>query len=182
MIFRRLTRPLTRALRLAGAGALVLMLAPLPQAQEAGEEAAGPDSLVERYGAWTVQCASGNRACQAFQQLSNAENGQRLVRVTVLPGAEDGTPRMRLLVPLGPQIESGVVLTVDETEPKTATYVTCLQRGCIAQTEIDEILEEKLRAGEKMFVAVAAVESGRVVRFELSLNGVSRAMDRLFAL
>ncbi|MEM9782455.1 MAG: invasion associated locus B family protein [Pseudomonadota bacterium] len=166
-----------------GAVAALALLAGGAAAQQAEEgESTAPDSLVERYGAWTVQCAAGNRGCVAFQQLSNSETGQRIVRATIVPAGDETTARLRLLVPLGPRLSDGVVVRIDETEPQTAPYLTCLQRGCVATTGIDEVLDQKLRAGGKMFVAVSAIESGRVVRFELSLSGISRAMDRLGSL
>ncbi|MEO1469924.1 MAG: invasion associated locus B family protein [Pseudomonadota bacterium] len=149
----------------------------IAQADTAAIEPAGPDALTERYGVWTVRCAAGGAGCTAFQVLNNAESRQRVLQVTVF---EKGGERVvRFLTPLGPDLARGLELSVDEADAVTVPFLTCYQRGCIAETALDTLLGQMLRAGDVMALRLIAAESGRGVRFEVSLDGVDRALDRL---
>ena len=71
------------------------------------------------------------------------------------------------------------VLVVDDGAPTSVPFLACWPRGCVAETALTPDLEAALRAGLTLAVLVVSAENGQTIRFELSLDGITRALDRL---
>lgn len=168
----------------ARASVLILLLAgvllgvPGPAPLIAQEDAQSPDQVSESYGSWMLRCGAARTDCRILQELVRAEDGARLVRVTVFRGEDDGL-LLRVLTPLGAHLDSGVSLLVDEAELPALSYDSCWQAGCVAQRALTAGLETALREGEALAVSVVGADTGQAVRFELALNGFTRALDRM---
>jgi invasion protein IalB len=141
--------------------------------------ATAPDEISETYGAWTLRCGPGETRCHVLQALIRPKDKARLLQVTLFspPGAE-GALFLRALTPLGGMLTDGLALIVDEAEPKNAPFVSCWPRGCIAEMPLSSRLEKSLRAGKTLAIQVVSAENGQTVRFELSLDGISAALNR----
>ena len=164
-----------RTLTLLVAG---ILLAGLPRPAVVQESATAPDALSETYGAWTLRCGAERTGCHVFQALYRADDKARLIQVTLFspPGAE-GAMFLRALTPLGAVLTDGATLIVDDAEPESAPYVACWPRGCVAETALAPDMEAALRAGLTLAVLVVSADTRQTVRFELSLEGISRALD-----
>lgn len=141
-----------------------------------------PDGLTEVYGDWTFHCGPEAAGCHVFQALLRSEDRARLVQVTVLPAqSPDGEDRLRVLTPLGADLAASVALEVDGSALAALPFASCWPRGCVAEAALTPALEETLRAGETLSVAVVGADTGQTVRFELKLKGLDRALERLAA-
>ena len=68
---------------------------------------------------------------------------------------------------------------VDDGAPTSVPFLACWPRGCVAETALTPELEAALRAGLILAVVVESADTGQTVRFELSLDGMTRALDQL---
>ena len=164
-----------RTLSLLAASILVTGLSAGPVATQETTDA--PDSVTEIYGAWTLNCGPDRTGCHAFQALHRAKDKARLVQVTMLD-TDEGLV-LRALTPLGTKLAEGAVLSIDEIASDTVPFDTCWQRGCVAETPLTDELDAALRAGTTLAVEVIASDTGQPIRFELTLDGVNRALRRL---
>ena len=167
-----------KALTLLAAGALLAGLSAGPAAAQ--ESATSPDALSETYGSWSLRCGAEGAGCHVFQALYRAKDKARLVQVTLFsPPDADGALLLRALTPLGAVLIEAAVLVVDDGAPTNISYISCWPRGCVAETALTPDLEAALRAGLTLAVLVVSAENGQTIRFELSLDGITRALDRL---
>ena len=167
-----------RTLALLAAGTLLVGLTTGPAAAQ--ESTTAPDALTESYGAWTLRCGAERVGCHVFQALYRAKDKARLVQVTLFsaPDAEGGL-LLRALTPLGAVLAAGAALMVDDGAPTSVPFLACWPRGCVAETALTPGLEAALRAGLILAVVVESADTGQTVRFELSLDGMTRALDQL---
>lgn len=167
-----------RTLALLAAGALLAGLTASPAATQ--ESTTAPDALSETYGAWTLRCGAGRTGCHVFQALYRAKDKARLVQVTLFGAADDGGGLLlRTLTPLGAVLSGGATLMIDDGAPTSVPFLACWPRGCVAETTLTPDLEAALRAGLTLAVVVESADTGQTVRFELSLDGMTRALDQL---
>lgn len=172
---------LHRLVGLAASALLSIGLSVVPV--HAQDSATGPDRLTESYGPWVLECGAGRTGCHIFQALYRAKDRARLVQVTVFAPAEpNAEPTMRALVPLGATLAHGAVIEVDGAGPLTVPFRACWPRGCVAELTLTPALEASLRAGATLAVSVEGADTGRTIRFELALDGLGAALDRLRAL
>ena len=137
--------------------------------------------------------------CAMTQRLAASPEGPRVLQVTLRPhraadvaatspaeGAAAEPPRapaiarMRLDLPLGVDLPSGVGLLVDG-QPWTSLPVrTCLASGCYAGVLLREEDVAKLKRGNRMGVAVRAL-NGRTIAWPVTLAGFTASFDRMMA-
>jgi len=167
-----------RTLTLLAAAAL---LAGLPTGPAAAQESTtSPDALSATYGSWTLRCGAERAGCHVFQALYRAKDKVRLVQVTLFDAVDDGGGLLlRALTPLGAVLTGGAILAVDDGAPTTVPFLACWPRGCVAETALTPDLEAALRAGLTLAVLVESADTGQIVRFELSLDGITRALEQL---
>ncbi len=139
-----------------------------------------PDVMSETYGSWDLRCGPEGARCHVFQALYRAKDKDRLVQVTLFsPPEAKGGLFLRSLTPLGAVKTGGAVLMIDDCAPTSFPYVACWRRGCVAETALTTDLEAALRAGLILAVLVKSADTGQTVRFELSLKGITRALEQL---
>lgn len=161
--------------------ALFVALAPLvPGGVSAQTGAVTPDSLNETYGAWEMKCGAGLTECHVTQSMFAQDGDRRLLRITIFsPPGGDGSMLFRALTPLGARLPNGAVVEVDGGSKITMPFVTCLARGCLAETPMTPELEAALRDGKTLAVMIVAATGGKTIRFELALGGLEPALDRM---
>lgn len=138
-----------------------------------------PDRLSEVYGGWTVECvaADGGRTCIMSQAITAAENNRRVLQAELR--LDGGATRLVLLGPFGVLLEAGVVAVVDDKELRTFPFRTCLPAGCLVEVELSSGELESLRRGSQLVLRLKAADSSADVNLNLSLSGVSAALNRL---
>jgi len=146
---------------------------------ETATRAPGPDRVQETYGAWTVHCTGGRDNCYADQGLYSKDGKTLLAKAVLFRPAGPGTRiELRTLTPLGASLKPGAVLQVDQGAENRVPYLTCVKRGCYAQTAMTDPLRDALKVGAKLAVAVLA-PNGKTIRFEFSLDGAAATLGRL---
>lgn len=146
----------------------------------AQESKASPDTMSDTYGSWTLRCTAGRSDCRVFQALYRKKDKARLVQATVFksPGAEPAL-HLRVLSPLGAMLSKGAVLSIDDAAPQTIDFLACWRPGCVAKLRLTRRTEAALRDGKILAIRVVSADTNKAVRFELSLKGLSRALDQL---
>jgi len=163
---------------LMAAGTLIIGLSLGPAAAQ--ETADTPDELTETYGSWTLRCGSEATRCHVTQSLFRAKDNARLIQVTLFSSPEaNGVLLMRALTPLGSVLKNGAAMIIDETKPENAPYLSCWPRGCISELKLTVGLVAALRAGQVLAVQSSSATTGQTIRFELTLDGISAALNRL---
>lgn len=174
----------TRSMRGLAAALVMSAGSVLPGAATA-QDASGPDSLTEAYKDWSVICRKADgaerRSCEMTQQLRRNEGGQRVFRIAVQPGTEDGGSTIVMVAPFGLLLSEGVRLSIGETALASGGFTTCLPMGCIARAEVDAAAIARMKAGEEM-TARMQTTTGQAVALSLSLSGFTAAWERLNAL
>jgi len=167
-----------RTLTLLAAGALLAGLSAGPGATQ--ESATAPDALSEIYGSWTLRCGAERTGCHVLQALYRAKDNARLVQVTLFsPPDAEGAMFLRVLTPLGAVLTGGAALAIDDGAPVSVPFLACWPRGCVAEAALTPDLEAALRTGLTLAVVVESADTGQTTRFELSLDGITRALDEL---
>jgi invasion protein IalB len=95
----------------------------------------------------------------------------------VLIEPESGVKRvLRVTLPLGMQMPQGTRLIVDDSQPLTAPYIICFDKGCMADYEASDALIGQLKTGKGL--TVQGINSqGKPVSLILPLADFAKAYD-----
>lgn len=90
----------------------------------------------------------------------------------------EGEPKkvLRLTVPGGVHLQYGTRMIIDQQEPVTAQFLTCVQNQCIADVEATPELIQKMAKGQ-MMVVQAINMAGSAISFPLPLTDFAKAHD-----
>ena len=144
-----------------------------------------PEPEVEVHGDWRVSCIQpedGQRRCVATQLQVEKESGQRVLGIELLWQA-DGSVRGLLAMPFGLLLQPGVRMAVDEGEDigESHAFVSCLPDGCLVPLHLARGDLDHLRRGSHLNVRALAMADRSVVRFPISLKGITAALRVLEA-
>ena len=167
-------------LRLA---ALAVLWACLPAAaQDASAPAVAEAQAAEQSKvAWGLACqapAPGETRCSVFQrQLTEA--GEQVLSVELV-GLETGqTPAIILTAPLGISLDASPTVQIDGTSFASTGWKVCVQQGCIARVEAQD-LAEKLRTAAKIVVSFQGPgEPPENIAIDVPIDGLSAGIDRI---
>lgn len=146
----------------------------------------GASTLRESYGDWIVSCAvrkvngAAGKACVLAQEQVDRRSKQRVLAIELRPksAGADGT----LALPFGLALEKGISLQIDEGQAlPELTFRTCVPTGCLASVNLNGNAISSLRKGKSLGINVVA-DGGREMKFAISLNGFSGALDRTITL
>lgn len=144
----------------------------------------GASSINETYGDWTVDCriTDGQKRCVMTQAQGNNQTGQRVYAIELLP-AKDGKTEGTILMPFGLNLDAGAVLKLDDKDlGKGLRFSTCVPQGCLLPVSFPTVATDAMRKSAKLMVASLNLSSGEAVTFNVSLNGVAPALDRVVQL
>lgn len=144
--------------------------------------ASEPESSVDTYGDWSVRCITteaGAKACDMYQQASDAKNGKRVLQSSIAYRAGAKAPMMVAALPLGVLLEPGASLSVDD-KPwlKKTRFVRCEPAGCLLQVQLDKKTVARLKQGKKAHWTVNATDK-QTLDIPFSLKGFSQAIAAL---
>jgi invasion protein IalB len=165
------------ARRLPCALALLLLL---PLAAHAQEQVGD----VKKFDNWTVECRKApddQTYCAAIQRLATKTEGQDkampVLRVLVRPGPE-GKPGGLLTAPLGVDLQYGIELSVDGSDPLNYQFRHCDQAGCHAPVEFTDEMFAKLKGGTEGKAFFYTLD-GRRIGVPFSLIGFTAAYQEV---
>ncbi len=188
-----LTSPAWRSLctGLLAATALVLALtgpagaqSPSPEdAAKASALATGPGSVVRAtHGAWQVSCRTPPGAkeekCALVQSVTAEDRPNVGLTVVFYKAIGENKKLLRVVVPLGVLLPTGLGLKIDDQDVGNAPFLKCGKRGCIAEVVVKDDVIQKFKSGATaMFIIFDTPEAG--IGIPISLQGFAKALASL---
>ena len=170
---------------------LLLGLATKGEAQgaapDAGSEAApaatGPGSVVRAtHGAWQVSCRTPPGAkeekCALVQSVTAEDRPNVGLTVVFYKAIGEDKKLLRVVVPLGVLLPTGLGLKIDGQDVGNAPFLKCGKRGCVAEVVLqDEVINKMKNGGTAMFIIFDTPEAG--IGIPVSLQGFGDALANL---
>jgi invasion protein IalB len=169
--------------------ALILALSPgvRAAAQDASAEAApaatGPGSVVrETHGAWQVSCRTPPGAkeekCALVQSVTAEDRPNVGLTVVFYKAIGEDKKLLRVVVPLGVLLPTGLGLKIDGQDVGNAPFLKCGKRGCVAEVVLQDEVIAKMKTGSvAMFIIFDTPEAG--IGIPVSLQGFGDALANL---
>ncbi len=149
-----------------------------------GESAAtGPGSVVkETYGAWQVSCRTPPGAkeekCALVQSVTAEDRPNVGLTVVFYKAIGEDKKLLRVVVPLGVLLPTGLGLKIDDQDVGNAPFLKCSKRGCIAEVVLQDEVIKKLTTGTNaVFIIFDTPEAG--IGIPISLQGFGDALTNL---
>jgi len=167
--------------------AIVVGLAGHAQSQTPATDAApgatGPGSVVrETHGAWQVSCRTPPGAkeekCALVQSVTAEDRPNVGLTVVFYKAIGENKKLLRVVVPLGVLLPTGLGLKIDNEDVGNAPFLKCGKRGCVAEVVLQTEVIGKLKKGESaMFIIFDTPEAG--IGIPVSLEGFTDAFASL---
>ena len=156
-------------------------------------QAAAPGAeTIATHGAWQIQCTTmpassgnqaGKKAC-GMVQLTRSEKNAKIVLSLIVQKSKQGEKEqttMRVLVPIGVYLPTGVALEIDGAAIGRAPFVRCRPQICEAFADVSAESIAKMKKGTAAnFIVYEAPGLG--IPLKISLEGFSAALDNLSTL
>lgn len=168
---------------LAVALAYSLIGVPPAQAQDTDSVATGAGSVVKQtYGAWQVSCRTPPGAkeekCALVQSVTAEDRPNVGLTVVFYKAIGEDKKLLRVVVPLGVLLPTGLGLKIDNQDIGNAPFLKCSKRGCIAEVVLqDEVIKKMMGGGTAMFIIFDTPEAG--IGIPVSLQGFGDALANL---
>jgi invasion protein IalB len=165
----------------------------LPAPPTAAAQPASPDSAAGAqapvqltYSPWTKICgkdsppANTKVVCLIVKEARVREARLEVgafAGSAVLVESEDESKRiLRVILPLGVQIQPGTRVFIDQGSPAQRPYLICFANGCMADYEADAVMVTKLARGQEL--VIQAIDSrGQPVTVKLPLADFAKAYE-----
>ncbi len=168
----------------------LLALAPLAAAAAPAKPAAKPAAAASgprKFGEFYVRCSQAKSVapCDLYEERANKESGQRVIGFSIGYAPSANRYIIQVAVPLGIDIEKGVVITDGKNSSPTLPYRRCDQAGCYVEVGIDKSLLDlfsKMGNDAKVkVVAYAGADAGKPYAFTFSFDGFTEALNEMVA-
>ena len=147
------------------------------QGQGQGQQ---PNVESTSYEDWVVQCRVENGQtgpCRMGQGVRNSDNQQEIMQVIVARSPQQG-PIANFVVPLGVNLQAPLQISVDGNQLGQATYVSCVQRGCVARMQVSDAMLSAMKQGRRLQVTLTG-QRGNTRTVPASLLGFTDAYNAL---
>ena len=151
-----------------------------PQAQNGGEQA--PQLI---YSPWVKLCnkdadPKAKRICVTVKD-GRVESGLLVVSVAIIEMDGEAKKLLRMSLPYGVALQHGTRLIVDQGQPATAPFVTCLPPvvppgGCIADYEANADIIARMKKGQILTIQAIHM-SGQAMSPQMDLKDFAKAYD-----
>jgi invasion protein IalB len=150
---------------------------------DASPVATGPGSVVrETHGAWQVSCRTPPGAkeekCALVQSVTAEDRPNVGLTVVFYKAIGEDKKLLRVVVPLGVLLPTGLGLKIDGQDVGNAPFLKCGKRGCVAEVVLqDEVINKMKAGGTAMFIIFDTPEAG--IGIPVSLQGFGDALAGL---
>jgi invasion protein IalB len=160
---------------------------PAQQQQQAApqQQQAGGDQPQLIFSPWVKLCnkdpdPNSKRVCVTVKD-GRVESGLLVVSVAIIEMDGEQRKLMRMSLPYGVALQHGTRLIVDQGQPATAPFVTCLPPvvppgGCIADYDANADVIARLKKGQ-MLTVQAIHMNGQAMSPQLDLRDFAKAYD-----
>jgi invasion protein IalB len=178
--------PAARALSILGIAFSLVLGSVNVEAQGASEAApvaTGPGSVVrETHGAWQVSCRTPPGAkeekCALVQSVTAEDRPNVGLTVVFYKAVGEDKKLLRVVVPLGVLLPTGLGLKIDGQDVGNAPFLKCGKRGCVAEVVLQDEVIAKMKTGTvAMFIIFDTPEAG--IGIPVSLQGFGDALANL---
>lgn len=166
------------------AGASAAQDAPAPPAAPTIDTATvGQVYLAETLDPWQLRCTkteNGADPCQIFQALLNADGGAVAeFNMFEIPDGAGASAGAVIVVPLETSLERGLIIQVDENEPRGYGFDFCNDYGCIVRAGFTPEELAAMKAGTNAVLSIVPMANQETpVKMTLSLAGFSAAIEK----
>lgn len=134
------------------------------------------------HGDWQIRCetpaGAQNEQCALIQSVVAEDRANAPLTVIILKTADHKNKLLRVIVPMGVLLPSGLGLKLDDKDVGRAGFVRCLPTGCVAEVVMsDDLLNQLKNAKTATFIIFETPEEG--IGFPLSLKGLAEGYDKL---
>jgi invasion protein IalB len=159
---------------------------PAPAAQQkgapspAGQQPAQPQGPQLTFSPWAKVCpkpseTNSQKVCFTGKD-GRVDTGLPLVAAVVIEAEGQPKKMLRITVPLGMALQPGTRVIVDDGQPISAPYVTCIPNGCMSDYEASQELIDHMKKGKGL--ALQAInQNGQPVSVILPLADFAKAHD-----
>lgn len=135
------------------------------------------------FGDWVLHCtktSAGENACALHQKIISVETRHPVAAFAIARNTQSDELRLAVILPLGLDIPAGVSGKAGDT-PIAFAVQTCVRRGCIASTQVDDKLLETLH-GTQAFTTTFKMRSvASPTTLSVSLKGLEEGLKVLEA-
>jgi invasion protein IalB len=135
----------------------------------------------QAFGDWVLHCADvsdGEKACALHQKIMSQDTKLPVASFAIARNKDSRELRLAVVLPLGVDIPAGVSGKVGEVA-LTFALQTCVKRGCIANTLVDDRLLEKLHATDSFTTTFKMRSVADPTTLTVSLKGFHAALTAL---
>jgi invasion protein IalB len=148
-----------------------------PPQQAPGQEGQAQPQLM--YSPWTKICnknaETNNKQVCVLIKDGRLENGMPVAMVQLIE--PEGQPKlMRVIVPLGMQIQPGTRMIIDQGQPATAQYSICFPVGCQSDYPITDDVIKQMKQGKTLTLQAINMQSAPI-SLPLPLTDFAKAYD-----
>lgn len=152
-------------------------------APEMAPAAVGPGSIVKgTHGAWQVSCRTPPGAkeekCALVQSVTAEDRPNVGLTVVFYKAIGEDKKLLRVVVPLGVLLPTGLGLKIDGEDVGNAPFLKCGKRGCVAEVVLQDEVIAKMKKGQTaMFIIFDTPEAG--IGIPVALQGFGDALANL---
>ena len=135
--------------------------------------------IKERFENWTLKCITSVNSierCEANQIIFNQKQ-QPVAEISIikLPKGQVAAAAATIIVPLETILSEGLVLAIQELEPKKYQFKFCNSLGCYSQIGLTDDEVEALKKKEKASIFLKHISSGdQQIVIPMSLDGFTK--------
>jgi invasion protein IalB len=139
--------------------------------------------LAETADPWELRCTkieTGQGPCQIFQLLRDSQGGEVAeFNMFEIPDGNQAAAGAVVVVPLESLLEPGLIMQIDDKEPRGYPYAFCNSYGCIARPGFTAEELGWMKAGSKaVLTLVPALAPDTKVQLTLSLKGFTAMIEK----
>ena len=140
--------------------------------------------IKERFENWTLKCIKSVNSverCEANQIIFNQKK-QPVAEISIikLPKGQVAAAAATIIVPLETILSEGLVLAIQELEPKKYQFKFCNSLGCYSQIGLTEDEVEALKKKEEASIFLKHISSGdQQIVIPISLDGFTKTFSNV---
>ncbi|EDM69695.1 invasion protein B [Roseobacter sp. AzwK-3b] len=129
----------------------------------------------ETFRDWRSDCPGAGSGCMLATNVADAKNAW-LAGLHVSPDADGTSGIMKILVPPGVHLASGLFVAVGRGKPRQAEFQRCSEQACLATLDLDASQIMALRRATRAQIVYRPRSTTAPVRVQASLMGFSAAL------
>lgn len=133
------------------------------------------------FGDWSLHCAKnslGEEACALHQKIMSRETRLPVAAFSLARNNTSHDLRLAAILPLGLDVPAGVSGKAGDV-PLAFQVQTCVRRGCVSTTQVDDRLLETLHRGQGFTVTFKMRGVSDPTTVSISANGLDEGLKAL---